>query len=262
MFSERVSQQAFLGVSALLFAASAAVTITWCASTPAMDGMPTSGESAMSMVWMRMPGQTWSGTAASFVGMWIVMMMAMMLPSLVPMLWRYRTTLAFAGETRLGRFTVLAGAGYFLAWSLFGVGAFVLGTALTTAAMQWPAFARAAPFGAGTVVLSAGALQFSAWKARHLVCCRPSAGCACAPEDVAAAWQYGMRLGMHCGCCCAGLTAVLLVVGIMDLCAMAWVTVAITAERLAPAGERVARATGFALVGIGVLLLARAGGLA
>ena len=37
----------------------------------------------MSMTWMRMPGQTWPGVAASFLGMWVVMMVAMMLPSLV-----------------------------------------------------------------------------------------------------------------------------------------------------------------------------------
>jgi predicted metal-binding membrane protein len=90
MSSERASQRAFLGVSGLLFAASAAATIGWSASMPAMCGMPMPGGWTMSMAWMRMPGQTWSGAAASFLGMWVVMMVAMMLPSLVPMLWRYR----------------------------------------------------------------------------------------------------------------------------------------------------------------------------
>ena len=90
MVSERASQRAFFGVSALLFAASAAVTIVWCASMSAMGEMPMPGGWTMSMAWMRMPGQTWPGAAASFLGMWVVMMVAMMLPSLVPMLWRYR----------------------------------------------------------------------------------------------------------------------------------------------------------------------------
>ena len=45
---------------------------------------------SMSMAWMRTGEQTWPGVAASFLGMWAVMMMAMMLPSLVPMLGRYR----------------------------------------------------------------------------------------------------------------------------------------------------------------------------
>src|SRR5215831_16646210 len=85
-----VSERAFFAFSALLFAASAAVTIAWCSSMSAMGGMLMPGGWTMSMTWMRMPDQTWGGAAASFVGMWVVMMVAMMLPSLVPMLWRYR----------------------------------------------------------------------------------------------------------------------------------------------------------------------------
>ena len=64
------SERAFFGVSALLFAASAAVTIVWCASMSAMRDMPMAGGWTMSMAWMRMPGQTWLGAAASFLGMW------------------------------------------------------------------------------------------------------------------------------------------------------------------------------------------------
>jgi len=54
--------------------------------------------------------------------------------------------------------------------------------------------------------------------------------------------------------------ALLLVIGVMNLRAMAVVAAAITVERLAPAGERVARATGAVVVGAGLLLLARAAG--
>jgi hypothetical protein len=57
MASERTSERAFFGVSALLFAASAAATIVWCASMSAMGGMPMPGGWTMSMAWMRMPGQ-------------------------------------------------------------------------------------------------------------------------------------------------------------------------------------------------------------
>jgi len=55
--------------------------------------------------------------------------------------------------------------------------------------------------------------------------------------------------------------AILLVIGIMDLRAMAVVAAAITVERLAPAGERVALATGAVVVGAGLYLIARAAGL-
>jgi predicted metal-binding membrane protein len=55
--------------------------------------------------------------------------------------------------------------------------------------------------------------------------------------------------------------AILLVIGVMDLRAMAVVTAAITVECLAPAGERVARAIGAVVVGAGLFLIARAAGL-
>src|SRR5262245_53669645 len=113
MVSERTSQRAFFGVSVLLFAASAAGTIVWCASMSAMGEMAMPGDWTMSMVWMRMPGQTWPGAAAVFLGMWVVMMVAMMLPSLVPMLWRYRQAVGSTGEARLGRLTALVSVGYF-----------------------------------------------------------------------------------------------------------------------------------------------------
>jgi predicted metal-binding membrane protein len=165
MASERASQHAFLGVSALLFAASAAVSIVWCAPMSSMGGMPMPGGWTMSMAWMRMPGQTWLGAAASFLGMWVVMMVAMMLPSLVPVLWRYREAVD------------------------------------------------------------------------------------------------GLRLGLHCSQCCAGLMAILLVVVVMDPRVMAAVAAAIAVERLAPAGERVARAIGAVAVGAGLFLMARAAGI-
>src|SRR5216684_2456078 len=174
--SARASEQAFLGVSALLFAASGAVTIVWCASMSAMGEMPMPGGWTMSMAWMRMPGQTWPGAAASFFGMWVAMMVAMMLPSLVPMLWRYRQAVGRTGEARLGRLTALVGGGYFFVWTLFGMASFPLGVALAAVVMQRPALARAVPIAVGVVVLMAGSLQLTAWKARHLACCREAPG--------------------------------------------------------------------------------------
>jgi predicted metal-binding membrane protein len=262
MTSERASERAFFGVSALLFAASAALTIVWCASMSATGKMPMPGGWTMSMAWMRMPGQTWPAAAASFLGMWVVMMVAMMLPCLLPTLWRYRQAVDARGETGPARLTALLGVGYFFAWTVFGMAAFPPGVALAAVEMQQPALARAVPIAVGVVVLIAGALQFSAWKARHLACCREAPGRArTLPADAGAAWRYGLRLGLHCSCCCAGLMAIFLVIGVMDLRAMAVVAVAITVEHLAPAGERVARAIGAFVVGAGLFLIARAAGL-
>ncbi|MHB8455520.1 MAG: DUF2182 domain-containing protein [Acidiferrobacterales bacterium] len=255
----RASERAFFGVSALLFAASAAVTIGWRASMSAMGEMPMPGGWTKSMAWMRMPGQTWPGAAASFLSMWVAMMVAMMLPSLVPMLWRYRQAVARKGAARLGRLTALVGVGYFFVWTLFGMTAFPVGVALAAVEIRLPALTHAVPIAVGVIVLIAGAFQFTAWKAHHLDCCREAPGHSrTLPADAGTAWRHGLRLGLHCSYCCAGLMAILLVIGITDLRAMAAVTTAITIERLAPASERFARAIGVVAVAAGLFLIARA----
>ena len=255
MISQQASQRTFFGISALLFAASTAVTIVWCGSMSAMGEMPMPGGWSMSMTWMLMPGQTWLDTAASFLGMWVVMMVAMMLPSSVPMLWRYRRAVGWVSEVRLAWLTALVGIGYFFVWTLLGMFAFPLGMALATIEMQSPALSRAVPIAVSLVILIGGALQFTKWKAQQLAYCRESPGRGCTlPADAGTAWRHGL----HCSYCCAGLTAIFLVLGVMDLRAMAVVTAAITIERLAPAGEHVARAIGLIVVGTGLFLITRA----
>ena len=214
----------------------------------------------MSMMWMRMPGQSWPGTAASFLVRWVVMMVAMMLPSLVPTLWRYRECLRRTGIAQVNRLTTLVGAGYFLVWGAAGAIVFPLGVAAAYAAAQQPVLARLAPLVAGVAVLLAGALQRTAWKARQLAFCRESPAHVPATR-VRTAWRHGVRLGLHCVGSCAGLTAVTLLVGVMDLRVMAVVTAAITVERLAPSDARIVRAIGDAVVVVGLVLLARAVGL-
>jgi predicted metal-binding membrane protein len=263
MITERTSQQAFFGISALLFTASAALTTAKCVSMSTMGGMTMPGGWTMSMMWMRTPGETWPLATASFLGMWIVMMVAMMLPSLAPMLWRYRREAGSTSTARLGGLTVLLGFGYFFVWTVCGMAIFPLGSALAAIEMQQASLARGVPIAAGVVVVIAGALQFTAWKAHHLAACRraPAQGRSL-PADAGTAWRHGVRFGLHCGTSCANLMAILLVVGVMDLRAMAVVTAAITLERVAPAGERVARVIGVGIVTTGLALVARATGLA
>ena len=222
--------------------------------------MPMPGGWAMSTVWMRMPGQSWSGAAATFLGMWVPMMVAMMLPSLVPMLWRYRQAIGGTGGTRIVRLTTLVGVGYFFVWTVFGMIAFPLGVVLAAIEMHQPSLAPAAPIAVGAVVLIAGFFQYTRWKAHHLAFCREAPGRGRAlPDDAGAAWRHGLHLGLHCAYSCAGSTAIVLVLGMMDLRVMAVVTAAITAERLAPAGVRVARAIGVVVTGTGLFLIVRGG---
>lgn len=241
---QAVSERGFLAVSALLFIASATATVVWCNAMPAMTEMP--------MAWMPMCGQTWQSFAASFIGMWTVMMTAMMLPSLLPMLRRYRVALHVAGKPNVDAHTALAGTAYFAVWGLIGAMVFALSAALAQLEMTWPVLARVAPVASGAVVLAAGTLQFSAWKARQLAICRAR------PAPGGDAWRFGLRLGLRCAASCAGLTAILLVTGVMDLRAMAVVSAAITLERLASAGQRMARCIGVVAIGAGLLLMLRA----
>ena len=294
---DRASRRVFFAISAVVFAVSAAATILGCASMSDMGGMPMAGGWTMSMMWMRMPGQTWAGVAASFIGMWIVMMKAMMLPSLTPALWCFRQSIAadaaarahkmhaenaaqmaqmahtargahaaFTADTahtsykvRLGGLVLIAGLAYFFVWLVYGVTIFVSGVALAAAEIRMPALARVVPFASGMIVLAAGTHQWTAWKARHLGCCRHTPGCGEGLRaDSATAWRHGVRLGVHCGACTLGLTAVLLVMGVMDLLTMGIVTLAMTAERLAPNGVRVARVIGTGLMVMGFVLIGRA----
>jgi predicted metal-binding membrane protein len=261
------SERIFLVVAALLFLATAAVTIMWSVSMSdmsisGMGAMPMPG--GMSMASMPMCGQNsvrnWLGVTLSFLGQWIVMTVAMMTPSLVPMLWRFRQTIVDGSGTRLNVLTALVAAGYFFAWTLPGIFVFLLGVALTAVVeMELPALARAAPVAGGMVVLIAGAIEFTAWKAERLACCRAAPELALMAK-ANTALRHGLRLGLHCIVCCANLMAVLLVVGIMDLRAMALITIAITLERLAPKGLYLAQAIGFVIVVAGCVLIAQAAG--
>ena len=95
-----------------------------------------------------------------------------------------------------------------------------------------------------------------------MTCCRElPRGEGTLPADAGTAWRHGLRLGLHCSQCCLGLIAILLVLGVMDILAMVVVAAAITVERLAPAGERVARAIGAVVVAAGLFLIGRAAGL-
>jgi len=249
MYADWQQECVFIGTALLLFVTSACLTIVWCSSMTA--------GSDMSMLWLPMCGQTWPGLAVSFLGMWSVMMVAMMLPSLVPVLWRYRAAVRGNNFTHLDWLTVVVGIGYFFVWTVIGMAVFALGAATAAILVQLPALARIMPIAMGIVMLVAGAIQFTRWKARHLACSRATPGDSDVLSPVTtSALRYGLRLGHHCAYCCSNLMIILLVVGMMDLTAMVLLTTAMTAERLAPAGARVERSVGWIVLGAGLYLVA------
>ncbi len=210
------------------------------------------------MTGMSMPQQTWYGAAAGYLGMWMAMMVPMMLPSLVPMLSRYRRSVRGADGIHLHGLTALVGMGYFVIWAVLGAAAYAAGAGLMAVEMRWGAVARWLPVATGVVLLVAGGVQFTSWKARQLALCREGSVCDRPPANPAmGAWRHGLSLGVRCTLCCGSLMLALLAIGMKNLVAMAAGTLAISAERLAPAPLRVARGAGVAIVVVGVLTIAR-----
>jgi predicted metal-binding membrane protein len=259
----------FLGICALLFLASVAVTIYLSRSMSGnmpmsgdmvmSDGtasMEMSGDATSSMMWTKLPEQSWFSAAASFMSMWVVMMVAMMLPSLVPTLLSYRHYLRGLDKYHLGALTVFVAVGYFAVWTIFGAVAYPLGVGLTAAEAQWSSIGRLAPVATVLVLLCAGCFQFTAWKTHQLACCRDTSDLAkMLPASAKSAWQYGLRLGFHCVLCCFGLMTILLITGVMNLGIMVLVATGITVERLAPRANRVAQALGVAIIVAGIVMI-------
>jgi len=244
----------FLAVGALLFMASAAGTIHW--SRTMAGGMAMPGGWTLSMAWMPMPGETRLAAAAGFLAMWVAMMGAMMIPSLVPTLARDRPALESPRPApdplaALGG----AGAGYFAVWAVMGAGVYVVGTALVASELRWPALATTILIARGVVLVVAGYVQLTPWKARHLGCCREGRPGAARPG---ADWRRGISLGVDCVLCCVPFMTLLVVTGMMNLAMIALTTLAITVERVAREPALVVRLAGLLLIGAGALEIVRA----
>lgn len=249
------AKRVFHAACGLLFLASAGATVLIGLAMAGMGEVPMAGGWSMSTAWTPLCGGSWLAAAGAFLGMWAPMMTAMMLPSLAPVLWRFRERAAATGVAHPSLFAARVGLAYLLAWTGLGLAVFVSGALLLEAALRCPLLARAVPFMAGLAVVAAGLFQLSRWKLAMLAHCSHVAR---QGVGAAAAIGQGLRLGLACCASCAGLTVLLLAGGVMDLRAMVAVAAAITAERLAPLGERIACATGGLMLGAGLVQLVQA----
>jgi predicted metal-binding membrane protein len=248
-------QASFLMFSGLVFAASAAATIYFCLSMS--GGMEMPGGWTMSMMWMRMPGQTWMASAAMFLLAWLAMMVAMMLPSALPMLLNYRRNLTTPNPARAGFQLFLIAAGYFVVWLAVGALVYAIGVVLALVEMKSSDFSRVVPLLAGATLALAGCIQFTSWKMAGLRQCRCpqiSFG-SLAHAKSRAAWQHGLRQGASCCVCCSGLMLALLALGVMNLTVMTIVAVLIAMEKLMPKPARIVRISGTAAVGAGLVMM-------
>jgi len=191
--------------------------------------------------------------------MTVTTMVAMMLPSFAPNLWRYHRTMRATRASHAGVRTTLFAAGYASVWAMIALALLAMSAALSPMGMASPANPPFTRWVGGAIVLSAGALQRSRWKAIRLARCREACvPTGARPSNVVAALRDGCRLGTDCVASCAAPMAVLFAAGLMDSRMMLLITAVITAERVAPAGVRIARLTGAIALVAGLMMCVRA----
>jgi len=249
-----ISARAPYVIAFLVFVCAAGATLHF--NYTMSGGMRMPGNWTMSMMWMPMGGAL--AAAGMFAVMWLAMMVAMMLPSTMPMLLLYRRAAAYRGAEHLGQAMFVLGSGYFFVWSLFGVVAYLIGVIITRSAMHSVTFSRALPFAGGLALCTAGIYQLTPWKSACLKHCRDPLTLV---ADHLHRGRFGaLRIGIHhgafCAACCWALMLIQLVLGVMNLTAMVAVAVVIALEKLLPRGERLARAVGLAAIAAGAIITA------
>jgi len=248
---------ALLVMPGLAFVASVVATMA-AGSSMAAHAQPMPGGWMSSFASMAAAcGRRDAAAAGTFAGMWGAMTVAMMLPSFVPALWRHRLRLARTDASRLARAAAIAAAGYGAAWMVLGFVVLALAALAGEALLQRPAWSRAVPLLAGAVVIAAGVLQWTGWKWRHLARCRAMLAHVGVPHS-GSAWGRGWRLGLHCTGACANWVVALLAIGVMDRGAMAFMTLAVVAERGARRAGLVVQVAGILLVGTGAFMVGQA----
>ena len=225
----------------------------------ARSGMGDGMSMGMAMADMR----SWSGADFGLMYvMWAVMMVAMMAPSAAPML------LMFAAVNRRRRNreapyvpTVVFLAGYLIVWSAFSLAATSGNWGLHQASLLSSIMGAATSgYLGGALLLAAGVFQWSPLKYACLKQCRTPMGFLMTSwrDGHRGALRMGLEHGAYCLGCCWAIMLLLFVLGIMNLVWIAALAAFVLAEKVAPRGEWVSRATGVILAGWGIWAIVNA----
>jgi predicted metal-binding membrane protein len=213
-----------LGLIAALIALAA---LAWAATAARMDGMD-------------MGPATNLGTLSFYVGVWVLMMAAMMFPSISPMVRTYalvqRSRYLRRGLGEPTAAIVAFVAGYILTWVAFGLIAYATLTLLRALDVEAVSWDGAGPYLAGGVILAAAVYQLTPLKDACLSRCR-------GPLDflterwrdgVGGALLLGLEHGAWCVGCCWALMAALFALGVMSVAWMVFIATLIAIEKLLP----------------------------
>lgn len=199
------------------------------------------------------------GPGAFFLttSMWFVMMVAMMLPSVLPWILIFGSA-AQGGDRRGSPYvpaSVFAG-GYFSVWFVFSLGAAVLQLGLHNLALIGLDLTLSTFLG-GVILVAAGIFQVTPLKRVCLAHCRNPLSFLLSNwrDGTAGAFRMGFGHGIYCLGCCWALMLLSFALGVMNLLWMAALTVVIATEKLAPRGELSSRAFGLVFTGWGLWLV-------
>ena len=231
---------------AITAALTAVMLVTWAVTVYRMRGMDAG------------PG-TDLGALGWFLGVWVTMMAAMMLPSVAPMALLFARV--SAERRRRGRGFVSTWTflfGYLAAWTVYGLLAYGLFRAVASAHLGALGWHNQGPLIAGGAIAAAGVYQLTPLKRLCLSHCRSPM------HYVLGGWRPGrlgaIRMGAEHGAwcvgCCWGLMLILFALGVMSVVWMLVVAGIIFAEKVLPFGERLPSALAIGLVIVGVWVAA------
>jgi predicted metal-binding membrane protein len=189
--------------------------------------------------------------------MWTVMMVAMMLPSVAPLILMFARANRQKGADRVVGPAGILLAGYLLVWIGYSIAAAALQWRLHAEALLSPAMAINGPLLEGSLLLAVGAFQLTPLKRACLVRCRSPLAFLMSDwrPGRRGALVMGLKHGAYCVGCCWLLMLLMFAAGAMNLLWMAALALFVLAEKAAPRGELIARLAGAALIAAGIVLL-------
>ena len=209
-------------------------------------------------------GLTMGMSAAIFIALWAVMMVAMMLPSAAPMILMFGAV--YAGKRRQAQPFVpiwVFISAYLLIWASSGVAFYLLALGADRLAAQSMWLTQNAARIGGVVLLAAGLYQLSPLKRICLAKCRTPLQFILGSwrDGYRGAFRMGLEHGIYCLGCCWLLFAILFPLGIMNIAIMALITALVFAEKSFPVGQRIAQLLALALFAYGLLVIIVPGAL-
>ncbi len=216
------------------------VALAWAYLVIEADRMEGTDMTAM----VSLHGRDAAGLVLLFL-MWAIMMLAMMLPSAMPMILLQAAVMRKVKNGQRFAATISAFVlGYVVVWTLFSIAATVLQAYLEHLALLSPMMVSKSPQLGGLILVAAGIYQITPVKDVCLKHCQTPIAFVAAHwrPGVVGAFQMGLHHGFFCVGCCWVLMALLFVGGVMNLLWIAAISIFVLLEKIAGVGTKIWRA--------------------